>query len=133
MKYIVQINDKRYEVEVERGKATLISTTTVAPAAAPVEPVAAAPVAAAAPAVAAPVAAPVVPGDGTKVEAPMPGTIVKINVSNGQTVKKGEVLVILEAMKMENEILSPVDGVVSQVVVSSGASVSTNDLLIILR
>ena len=130
MKYIVQINDKRYEVEVERGKATLLSTTTVVPAAANAP--------APTPVTTAPAATPSAPAatalvDGTRVEAPMPGTIIKVNVSNGQTVKKGELLVILEAMKMENEILSSVDGVVSQVVVSKGASVSTNDLLIIIR
>jgi biotin carboxyl carrier protein len=63
----------------------------------------------------------------------MPGTIISVKVSAGQHVKKHEVLVILEAMKMENEIVTPRDGVVAQVVVSKGASVNTDDALIILQ
>ena len=129
MKYIISLNGKDYEVEVEKGEAMLVSVsdTPVAVAAAPV---AAAPVAAAAPAAPA-AAAPVAGGDA--IPAPMPGTIVKVNVSAGQSVKKGEVLLILEAMKMENEIVAPKDGVVAQVLVSVGKSVATGEALLSLN
>ena len=73
-------------------------------------------------------AAPVSAGDKT-VTAPMPGTILKVNVSNGQAVKKGDVLMILEAMKMENEIMAPCDATVSSVNVANGASVETGTVL----
>ena len=67
------------------------------------------------------------------IKAPMPGTINAVKVSAGQAVKKGDVLVILEAMKMENEIAAPCDGVVASVNVTKGATVSTGDLLISLN
>lgn len=132
MKYKVTLNGRTYEVEVEAGQAMLLSeyeAIAPAPAAAPV----AAPAAAAPAAPAAPAAAPaVVIGAGEKVNAPMPGTILKVNVSQGQAVKEGEVLCVLEAMKMENEILSPKAGTVSQIIVSKGSSVSTGDTLIVI-
>ena len=86
----------------------------------------AAPVQAAAPA-AAPVAS--APAGGEAIKAPMPGTILKVNVSNGQAVKKGDILFILEAMKMENEIMAPCDGTVNGVSVSAGAAVETGTAL----
>lgn len=76
----------------------------------------------------APVSAPVSQGANT-ISAPMPGTILKVNVSNGQQVKKGDVLMILEAMKMENEIMAPCDATVSSVNVNQGASVETGTVL----
>ena len=84
----------------------------------------------AAPAPAAP-AAPVAPASAgaTTITAPMPGTILKVNVANGQAVKKGDVLMILEAMKMENEIMAPADGTVSSVNVNAGASVEAGATL----
>ncbi len=131
MKYKVTLNGRTYEVEVEAGKAMLLDEYA---AVAPVAPVAAAPVAA--PAAAAPAAAPAAPGvnvtGGTTVTAPMPGNILKVSVSVGQTVKEGDLLVVLEAMKMENEIMAPKDGTVTQVVVSKGASVDTGAPLVIL-
>ena len=131
MKYKITLNDRVYEVEVEEGKAMLLSEYE---AAAPVAaaPVAAAPVAAAAAAAAAPATAPAVTGAGEAVSAPMPGTIVKVNVTAGQAVKAGDVLCVLEAMKMENDITAPKAGTVTQVVTSKGASVSTGDPLVVI-
>ena len=129
MIYNVTINDKIYEVEVEKGKANLIRTTAVAaapaPAAAPAVP-AAAP--AAAPAPAAPAAA--AAAGTTPVNAPMPGTILDVKVAVGQAVKEGELVCILEAMKMENEIYAPCAGTVAQVLTSKGASVDTGTPLV---
>ena len=130
MKYKVTLNGRTYEVEVEAGKAMLLAEyEAVAPAPAAAAP-AAAPVAAA-PAAAAP-AAPAVTGAGEAVNAPMPGTILKVNVTQGQAVKAGDVLCVLEAMKMENEIMAPKAGTVTQVVVSKGASVDTGAPLVVI-
>lgn len=130
MKYKVTLNGRTYEVEVEAGKAMLLDEYE---AIAPSAPAAAAPVAApaAAPAAAAP-AAPVVTGSGEMVAAPMPGTILKVNVKNGDAVKEGQVLVVLEAMKMENEIMAPKSGTITQVAVQKGASVNTGDALVFI-
>ena len=130
MKYKVTLNGRTYEVEVEAGKAMLIDEyEAIAPAPAAAAP-AAAPVAAAA-APAAP-AAPAVTGAGEAINAPMPGNILKVNVQNGQAVKEGDVLVVLEAMKMENEILAPKNGTVTQVLVSKGSTVDTGAPLVVL-
>lgn len=115
-KYKVNVNGTVYEVAIE-----------VMDGAAP----AAAPAASAAPAApAAPVAA--APAGGEKVASPMPGTILSVNVSNGQAVKRGDILFILEAMKMENEIMAPCDGTIKQVVAAKGASVNSGDPLIVI-
>ena len=115
-KYNVTVNGVTYEVLVEEVSAA--GAVAPAPAAAPV----AAPVAA-------PAAAPAPAGAGEAVKAPMPGTIMKINVSVGDKVKKGDIICILEAMKMENEIFAPVDGTVTSLPVSKGASVQTDEVL----
>ncbi len=127
MKYTLTMNNKTYEVEVELANPMSVDEFAVyAPAAAPV--VAAAPAAAAE----APAAAPTVAGDGEAVTAPMPGTILKVNVTVGQSVKAGDVLCILEAMKMENEIMAPVNGTVKQVLTSKGSSVDTGTALVVI-
>ena len=110
-KYRVNVNGSLYEIEIEEMDASAAKS---APAAAP------------APA-AKPAAAPV--GAGTKVNAPMPGTILDFKVQAGQSVKRGQVLVILEAMKMENEIQAPCDGKITGVNVRKGDSVETAALL----
>ena len=130
MKYKVTLNGRTYEVEVEHGKAMLLDEyEAIAPA-----PVAAAPAAApvAAAPVAAPAAAPAVTGAGEAVTAPMPGNILKVNVNVGDAVKEGQVLVVLEAMKMENEIMAPKNGTVTQVVVSKGSTVDTGAPLVVI-
>lgn len=131
MKYKVTLNGKTYEVEVEVGKVVLLDeyeACAPAPAAAPV---AAAAPAAAAPA-AAPAPAPVALSDGEPVNAPMPGNILRIDVKEGDKVKAGQTLLILEAMKMENEIAAPKDGTVVQIATSKGAVVETGTPLIVL-
>ncbi len=134
MKYKVTLNGRTYEVEVDAGKAMLTDEyEAYAPApAAPAAPVAAAP--AAAPSAASPAApaAPAVTAAGEPVESPMPGTILRVEVAQGAAVKEGQLLVVLEAMKMENEILAPKDGTVAQVVVQKGSHVETGSPLIIL-
>ena len=117
MKYQVSLNGKQFEVEVEKGSVSAVPTG-AAPAPAPA---AAAPAPAAAPAAA--------PAGGETVAAPMPGTILDIRCTAGQTVKGGDVLFILEAMKMENEICAPHDGTVGTVCVQKGASVQTGAAL----
>ena len=132
MKYKVTLNGRTYEVEVEAGKAMCVAEyEAYAPAAAPV---AAAPVAApVAAAPAAPAAAGVTVSGGESVNAPMPGNILKVNVTVGQTVKEGELLCVLEAMKMENEIMAPKAGTVAQVLVQKGSTVNTDDTLVVLN
>lgn len=120
-KYIVTVNGKKFEVEVEEAAAAQVAQAAPAPVqqAAPAAP--SAPMAAPAPAQAAP---------GAKtIKAPMPGTIIDVKVNPGQSVKRGDVLFILEAMKMENEIMAGEEGVIASVAVSKGTTVNTDDLL----
>ena len=102
-KYRVTVNGTAYEIELEE-------LTGAAPAPAPAA----------------------APAGGEQVTSPMPGTILSINVAAGDTVKRGQVLMVLEAMKMENEILAPRDGTVAQVAVSKGSTVDTGALLVVL-
>ena len=128
MKYKVTLNKRVYEVEVEQGEAMLVDeydAVAPVPAAAPVAaPVAAAPVAAA--------PAPAAVAAGEVVKSPMPGNILKIQVTQGQQVKEGDVLIILEAMKMENEIVAPKAGSVAQIIVTKGQVVETGAPLAVI-
>lgn len=132
-KFRINVNGKSYEVEVEEIRDGVQYTAPVSQPAAPISQPTAAPAPAAAPEPkAAPTAKPAanVPASAEKVTAPMPGTIMSVNVKEGDTVKRGDVLCILEAMKMENEIMSPKDGKIVAVSVSQGASVNSGDVLV---
>ncbi len=132
MKYKVTLNNKTYEVEVEAGKAMLVDEYEAYAPAAPAPVVAAAPVAAA-PAAAAPAApAGAALAAGEVVKSPMPGNILKINVAQGQRVEEGDVLLVLEAMKMENEIVATKSGTVAQIVAAKGAVVETGAPLVVI-
>ena len=115
-KYRVTVNGTAYEIELEEltGAAPAPAAATAAPAPAP------------APAAAA-------PAGGEQVTSPMPGTILAINVAAGDTVKRGQVLMVLEAMKMENEIMCPCDGKIASVNTSKGASVESGTLLCVIQ
>ena len=134
MKYKVTLNNRVYEVEVDAGEAMLVDEYEALAPAAPAPAVVAAPAGpAAAPVPAAP-AAPAAPGlaAGEVVKSPMPGNILKINVAAGQKVNEGDVLIILEAMKMENEITATKAGTVAQVVVTKGQVVETGSPLAVI-
>ena len=132
MKYIVVLNGRKYEVEVEQGEATAVylgEEQTVAAAAPAAEP---APVPqqvreAARPAKSAK------KGDGDPVRCPMPGTILDVRASVNQSVQEGDVLFILEAMKMENEIVAPRAGKITSILTNKGASVQTDQVLATIR
>lgn len=133
-KFNIKVNGQAYEVEVEEVAGGFAPAPVVPVAAAPAPAVA--PVAAPAPekteVKAAPAPAPVAaPAGGTQLKAPMPGTVIDFKATNGAAVKKGQTVLILEAMKMENEIVAPVDGVIT-FVASKGASVNTDDLLAVI-
>ena len=115
-KYRVTVNGTAYEIELEEltGAAPAPAAATAAPAPAP------------APAAAA-------PAGGEQVTSPMPGTILSINVAAGDAVKRGQVLMVLEAMKMENEIMCPCDGMIASVNTSKGASVESGTLLCVIQ
>ena len=121
-KYNITVNGNTYEVIVE--EAGSVETKSVAFTSAPAPaPVAQAPKA----------AAPAQAGGANKVTAPMPGTILDVKVSQGQSVKKGDTICVLEAMKMENDIPAPCDGVVASINVQKGASVAANDVIATLN
>ena len=129
MKYKVTLNNRVYEVEVEQGQAMLIDEYELSAPAAPAAP--AAPVAAA-PAAAPAAAAPVSVAAGEPVKSPMPGNILRIEVSQGQHVNEGDVIMVLEAMKMENEIVATNSGTIAQIAVSKGAVVETGAVLAVI-
>ena len=117
-RFNITVNGKAYDVAVEELDAN------AAPAAAVQAPKAAAP----APAAAAP--APAAQGEGQEVTAPMPGTILDVKVANGDSVSKGQVIMILEAMKMENDIVATCDGTITSILANKGDQVSSGDVLV---
>lgn len=124
----VTVNGKKYTVETEKPvapapKAAPKASPAAAPAPAPAAPKAAP---------AAPKAAPAAAAAGAQVKSPLPGSVVKVCVNEGQDVKKGDTLLILESMKMENPILAEQDGKVAQVAVAAGQTVMQDDLLVVL-
>ena len=121
--YTITVNGNVYNVSVEEGVG----------AAAPVAPVVAAPAAAPAPVAAPKAAAPAGAAGAVKVNAPMPGKILAVKTSVGAAVKKGDVVLVLEAMKMENEIVAPQDGTVASIAVSVGASVESGEVMLTLN
>lgn len=128
MKYKVTLKGVTYEVEVEHGEAMITDEYAAyapAPAATPVSAPVAAPVSA-------PAASAVAVGTGTPVTSPLPGNVLSVKVNVGQAVKAGEVLVLVEAMKMENEVPAPCDGVVKQILVDKGAVIATGDTLLVI-
>ena len=129
--YTVTVNGTAYEVTVESVSGGRMASAPVARTASAPVARAAAPVAAPAPA-AAPAAPKAASGSGETVSSPMPGTILDVKVAAGQAVKSGDILFILEAMKMENEIFAPCDGTVSSVAVSKGAAVNPGDVLCVI-
>lgn len=142
MRYKVTLNGKIYEIEVERGTAILAEEYDAPTAAAAPAPKAAAPapapkpaqVAAAAPAPApAPAAAPVTVSGGETVKAPLPGTVLSVKTEVGASVKAGDVILVLEAMKMENEIVAPCAGTIAQIVAAQGQAVNTGDVLLVIK
>lgn len=124
MIYTVTINNKSYEIEVEKGQASIVKIAeTKAQSNPQVSQTPAAP----------PPTAAVPTAKGNPLTAPMPGTIINIKVRNGDHVKKGDVILVLEAMKMENDITAPIDGVVAQITAVQGSSVSTGDILAVIQ
>ena len=129
MKYNVTLNGKIYEVDVTESDAVVTGVSQV-----PVATVVAAPVAAPAPVAAAPAAPAAAPAsaDGTPVKAPMPGTILAVKKNVGDAVKAGDVIVVLEAMKMENDIVAPCDGTIKSINTPKGTSVNTDDVIAVI-
>ena len=132
-RFTVTVNGVAYDVVVEENHAAAPVAEMKAPVVAPAPVATPAPVEAPAPAPEAP--KPAVSGSvgSVSMKAPFPGTILKVNVSVGDAVKKGDVLVVLEAMKMENDITAPKDGVVASVDVQQGAAVVTDTLLLTMN
>ncbi len=126
MTYKITLSGKTYEVSVENGQANLIAEYDAVS-------VPAVPVPLAAPVAEAPATPAPVSGAGEAVNAPMPGTILRVNVTNGQTVKEGDVLCVLEAMKMENEIMAPKSGTITQVIATKGSNVDTGAPLVVIN
>ena len=120
-KYRVNVNGTNYDITLEEIKGDFTPAAAPAPTAAPA-PVAETPAAAPAP----------VAAGGEQIKSPLTGTILDVKIANGQAVKKGDVIMVLEAMKMENEIFAPVDGTVASVNVTKGTAVDNGTLLCVI-
>lgn len=116
--YKVKVNGKTYQVELQGIDEVATKD---------------APTAVAATKAAAPAAAPAVTGEGKPVPSPIQGTVVDVKVKSGDTVKKGQVLLIIEAMKLENEVVSPSAGVIGDVLVTKGATVAAKQTLVTIK
>lgn len=127
MKYLVSLNGKQYEVIVEHHTANVTNVTSFIPERSQKEPSIENKQAEHLRSSGNPL-----PENSTAVTAPLPGTITKLNVKNGQNIKRGEVLCILEAMKMENEIIAPADGTIIKTEVQQGSAVQTDDILVVI-
>ncbi len=133
--YQVTVNGQVFEVTVEEmaaGSGTIPAAPKVQPMAAPKPAPQAAPAPKATAAPAQKPAAAAAPTGAKTIQAPMPGKIMKINFTTGTSVKRGDVLVVLEAMKMENDIMAPADGTIASININQGDSVNTGDVLIVL-
>lgn len=141
MKYVATLNGKRYEVEIERVEEyrPLTAAEIASGVTAPAKPVVAAPAPAAAPVAPAPTpaapapAAPAASGNGETVVSPLPGTVLDVKVNVGDTVKLGQVVVVLEAMKMETEVVAGCDGTVESILIKKGDAVDTDAALVVLK
>ena len=126
MKYLVSLNGKQYEVIVEHHTANVTNVTSFVSEQSQKEPSIENkqtddfPLSG------------TLPANSTAVKAPLPGTITKLNVKNGQNIKHGEIICILEAMKMENEIIAPADGTIIKTEVQQGSAVRTDDILVVI-
>ena len=122
MKYVVTLENKQYEIEVEQGEAVVLSESTIAVNAVPQT----------ASAVSSSTSQASAPSGGEVVPSPLPGVVLKVCVSAGQQVKAGQLITVIEAMKMENDIVSPRDGVISQVLIVTGQTVEIDAPLVVL-
>lgn len=123
-KYNITVNGEKYEVEVELIDSEDVPSSSVSRDSFSIP---------AAPAPAAAVSRPDVSDNDIPVRAPMPGTVLKVNVKAGDSVKRGQSLIVLEAMKMENEITAPEDGIISVINVTSGKSAASGEVLLYYR
>ena len=126
MKYLVSLNGKQYEVIVEHHTANVTNVTPFVPERSPKESSIEQKQAEHLGSLGNP------PANSTAVKAPLPGPLTKLNVKNGQNIKRGEILCILEAMKMENEIIAPADGTIIKTEVQQGSAVQTDDILVVI-
>lgn len=120
MKYVITLNDRVYEVEVEKGEAEIIDEYEVKPVQMETE------------TEVKQAKKEIDPSEGKTVNSPIPGNILNVKVKEGQKVKSGDVLVIIEAMKMENEVCAPCDGIVKSIKVANGQTVATGDCLLVI-
>lgn len=123
MKYIVTLNNKKYEIEVTEEDAAVLSVNDSVPSVCESKPDTVN---------LSETSSSMYSGDGEKITSPMPGTVLSVSVSDGQQVKAGDVILVLEAMKMENDIVAPHDGIIRKILVTKGSTVDTDQTLAIM-